>query len=88
MANVSVQQPKAKGTSNKATKAKKPTLTRMPKVEFVTFFSSFKDEELVAIERIYDFLPQALQDALDGESIRRSAGQRLIPAAEVLKKLR
>jgi hypothetical protein len=88
MANVSTQPPKAKGASTKAAKAKKSGLTRMPKVEFVTFFSSFKDEELVAIERIYDFLPQALQDALDGESIRRSAGQKLIPASEVLKKLR
>jgi hypothetical protein len=88
MANVTAQKPKASRTGTKAAKGKKPALTHMPKVEFVTFFSSFKEEELVAIERIYDFLPPVLQDALDGESIRRSAGQKLIPADEVLKKLR
>ncbi len=80
--------PKKSVAANTRPSAKRSLPRYMPKVDFVTFFSSFSEAELKAVERIYDFLPSALQDAIDAESVRRSAGQRLVPAREVLAKLR
>lgn len=79
---------KPKTTSARPTGAKRAVPRYMPKVDFVTFFSSFTEAELKTVERIYDFLPAPLQDALDAEAVRRNAGERLIPAAEVLAKLK
>ena len=79
---------KPKTPSTRTAGAKRAAPRYMPKVDFVTFFSAFSEAELKTVERIYDFLPAPLQDALDAEAVRRNAGERLVPAAEVLAELK